>query len=225
MTTAVNWTVLFDLDGTLVNSAPDLVDAVNDVRQHHGLNQQPYATLAPLAGHGGAVLLEDTLKDLEFKVPLEQLRTQFLHFYQRRIQAPRSELYPGIGELLQRWHTQGTFKLGIVTNKPIDLARPLVNALKIHSLFDCLIGSQMPGTRLKPAPDSLLLALRTLQVQKGLYVGDADSDMVAAHAAGLKGIFVTWGYGSLTAAHHADEVAHNVSQLENWVARQIFSYN
>jgi phosphoglycolate phosphatase len=206
--------VLFDLDGTLADTAPDLARALNSVRAVDGLPALPPSSLRPVASMGARGLLGTgfgiTLDDPRFI----ELRDRFLDFYQRDI-CVETALFPGIEEVLLEIERQ-SIPWGIVTNKAERFTGPLVEALNLHRRAACVVsGDTTP--RSKPAPDSLLYASKTLGVPPAdcLYVGDDERDVLAARAAGMKVIAAEYGYlsGGNPHAWGADAVIREPLEL------------
>ena len=149
---------LFDLDGTLVDTAPDLGGAVNDMRIARGLEPLPLECLREPAGHGAPKLLK-TAFNMETTDPeYAAMRLEFLRNYAAR-GVSHSPLFPGIRELLEALREMRV-PMGVVTNKPQELADKVCRDLDLADFMEVVIGLGPEGTKLKPAPDSLLLALR-----------------------------------------------------------------
>jgi 2-phosphoglycolate phosphatase len=200
--------VLFDLDGTLVDTAPDLGDAANKVRAAAGLAPLPTARYRPVASAGARGLLKVAL-DLDPAHPdFPARRESFLSHYRAGI-ARRSKLFPGMDAALQGFEAHG-LRWGVVTNKPQWLTDPLMEALDLARRAAVVVGAR-DGVVPKPAPDSLLLACAQLQLKPRdcVYVGDDRRDIVAARAAAMPVIAAGWGYlgeGERPADWKADEV-------------------
>ena len=184
---------LFDLDGTLVDTAPDLGGAVNDMRVVRGLDPLPLELLRAPAGHGSPELLKVAFGMDSSHPAFAEMRAEFLSRYAERC-TESSILFPGVLELLTALKAQGV-TCGVVTNKPHPLALRVVDALGIAPYLTLTLGTGAPGTALKPAPDSLLTALQTLQIppERALYAGDSSSDALASAAANLAFAWVSWG--------------------------------
>ena len=172
--------VLFDLDGTLVDSAGDLMAALSHVRQTIGLTQPTPAHAANFVSGGAAAMMRAGLPQ-ELHGEIERLRDDFLSYYEQNI-CVHSKLYPGASELFARLNAQG-IPWGIVTNKPIALARKLTRALKVEH------GAMLGGDSLtvkKPDPAPLLVACQQLGVapENTWMVGDDPRDIQAGQRAG-----------------------------------------
>lgn len=181
--------ILFDLDGTLVDSAPDLAASANALRAARGLPALPLATLRPHVGSGARGMLGVGLGLRPGDAEYELLRQAFLADYATRLLA-QTGLFDGIAELLA-----GLGHWGIVTNKSLALAQPIQQGLTPLRQAAVLVGGDCTPHR-KPHPAPLLEACARAGVApaRALYVGDDLRDMQAARAAGMPGWAVRWGY-------------------------------
>ena len=185
--------VLFDLDGTLVDTAPDLGYALNAMRGRRGLAPLADAVIRPQASHGSQGLL-----GLGFGVTPEHpdfpdLRQEFLDLYAQNL-AEYSVLFPGMAELLAHMEGEG-IAWGVVTNKPERFTVPLLRQLGLLERAACVVsGDTCPQP--KPHPGPMLHACRSAGVEPGqcLYVGDAERDVQAATAAGMPTVIALYGY-------------------------------
>jgi phosphoglycolate phosphatase len=195
--------VLFDFDGTLADTAPDLAAAVNRMLVEQGHEPLPVERLRPFASAGarGLLFAAFDLKPDDAEYPA--LREQFLEYYAERV-CEETRLFPGIPELLAHLKERG-IRWGIVTNKATRFTERIVLELKLDP--DCVAcGDTTP--HLKPHPASLLHAAGQLALPAAAccYLGDDLRDMKAAHAAGMRPIAVEWGY------HHPDQGGPNTWQ-------------
>lgn len=149
---------LFDLDGTLVDTAPDLGGAVNDMRIARGLEPLPLDLLREPAGHGAPKLLKAAFNMETTDEAYPAMRAEFLKNYAAR-GVSHSPLFAGIRELLEALREMHV-PMGVVTNKPQELADRVCRELDLSDFMEVVIGLGPEGTKLKPAPDSLLLALK-----------------------------------------------------------------
>ncbi|MDP9109090.1 MAG: HAD-IA family hydrolase [Pseudomonadota bacterium] len=203
--------VLFDLDGTLVDSAPDLAAAMNRVRQRRGLAPTPYETLRPHASAGARGLIGAAFGIKPGEPDYEALRVEFLDDYATDI-AGTSTLFDGIEDLIARLQAH-RIAWGIVTNKAARFTDALVPKLALASAGCVISGDTTPHAKPHPAP--LLEAARRLEVDAAncWYVGDDLRDVVAGRAAGMRTVSVGWGYGNphhpepWNADHHSDTPA------------------
>ena len=187
--------ILFDFDGTLADTAPDLALAANRQRERQGLPPLPYEQLRPLASHGARGLLRAVLGLTPEDAAYETHRLQFLADYQQCMNQ-QAALFPGIRELLDTISAHG-HAWGIVTNKLEYLARPMIRHLGLEAESAAIVGGDTAGHP-KPHPAPLLHAAREAGFEPGhcLYVGDDARDIVAGKAAGMPTIAVRYGYGA-----------------------------
>jgi len=212
--------VLFDLDGTLIDSAPDLAGTGNDMRLARGLLPLPYERFRPMVGAGARGMVGVALQVEPADAEFIQLRDEFLQRYEQRMMQQTQvfdAMRPVLAELLSRgvpW--------GIVTNKAQRFTEPLVRALGLHSQAATVIsGDSTPHAKPHPAP--LLEAARQLKLQPQhcVYVGDDLRDVQAGRAAGMHTVAAGWGYlglGESIGDWGADHVIETPSQLLNLLA-------
>lgn len=184
--------VLFDLDGTLADTAPDLVAAVNRLLAEEGRPPCPDAALRPLVSKGGRALLARAFPDRD-EAAREALLPRFLATYGDAL-AVHTRPFEGVEALLAAIESRG-WTWGIVTNKPERLARGVVEGLGWATRSRALVGGDTLPVR-KPAPEPLWLAASQLGAVPDhcLYVGDDARDIVAAKAAGMPSAAAHWGY-------------------------------
>jgi N-acetyl-D-muramate 6-phosphate phosphatase len=185
--------VLFDLDGTFADTAPDLAGAINAMRRERGLPDLPPSATRPVASHGARGLLNAGFGIDPDHPDYRAMREEFLALYERNI-CRETRLFPGTSELLDTIEQQG-LRWGIVTNKAERLARLLLGELGVSPRAACIIGGDSTP-HLKPHPRPLLAACGVIGEAPGacIYVGDDRRDMEAAHAAGMKAAVARWGY-------------------------------
>ncbi|MGM0915325.1 MAG: HAD-IA family hydrolase [Pseudomonadota bacterium] len=183
--------LLFDLDGTLVDTAPDLARATNALREHHGLAALPYPLIRAQVSNGGSALVELALGLARDLPGHDEARAFLLAAYGEAL-AVESRVFPALAPLLETWEARGA-PWGIVTNKPRAYAAPLVEALAL-SPGALLCADDLPVKKPDPAP--LLEAARRLGADPARcwYIGDHLRDMQAARAAGMAAVAVGWGY-------------------------------
>lgn len=185
--------VLFDLDGTFADTAPDLGAALNHLLNIHDRPPLPLEAIRPQASHGSAGLLKLGFS-IEPDAPgFTELRDAFLDYYASHI-CIHTTLFPGMAELVETLEQRG-LPWGIVTNKPHRFTLPLMQALGYAQRAACLISGDTCA-RAKPFPDPLLKASELLKVapQHCLYLGDDKRDAEAAQAAGMRCIIARYGY-------------------------------
>lgn len=185
--------LLFDLDGTLVDTAPDLAAALNRLRREHGLPPLPLAQVRPRVSLGTPGVLGAGMRVAAGDPRFATLRARLLAHYRSAL-CVHSALMPGIEAVLERLEAR-QIPWGIVTNKPGWLTTPLVAALGLARRAACVVcGDSAKAAKPDPAP--LLLAARRVGIapQALGYVGDAERDMRAARAAGMLALGAGWGY-------------------------------
>lgn len=183
--------LVFDLDGTLVDSRRDLAAAVNRTREDYGLDALPVDEVVALVGHGAAHLIRRVTEDLgPDRVP-KALRCFFRHYRDRLLDTTHP--YPGVEEMLEALAPH--HPLAILTNKPESFSRDILAGLGIARYFDHLLGGDSLPTR-KPDPEGLRELARRLAISPGrlLLVGDSRVDADTARAANVPFAFVTWGF-------------------------------
>lgn len=184
--------VLFDLDGTLLDTAPDMVGALNALRHEQRFAQLPYLQLRPLVSHGAAALVRHGFPSVH-GAPFEALRQRFLALYADSL-VVETRPYDGVLEALAYLDSKA-ISWGIVTNKPGGLTGPLLERLGLGSRAGALVCGDTVAER-KPHPRPLLHAAAQLGVEPAacVYVGDAERDVLAAQAAGMRAYVALYGY-------------------------------
>jgi phosphoglycolate phosphatase len=185
--------VLFDLDGTLVDSAPDLGAAADHLRVKRGLPSLPLAAYRPMAGAGARGMLLIAFGMGPDHPEYELLREEFFVAYESRL-TENTAAFAGVAELLAGIVTRG-LKWGVVTNKSVRFTLPLTQAMPLFSDAGAIVsGDTTPFT--KPHPEPLFEAARRLSVapQDCIYVGDDERDIVAGLAAGMFTVAARYGY-------------------------------
>ena len=218
-------TVIFDLDGTLVESAPDLIGAVNAILIAEGSNPLAYDQGRPFISRGARWLLQWGLEIAGEQEPVARtaaLFSRFISYYGAHI-ADESLPFPGVIDALKALRVAGA-KLVVCTNKPTDLSRSLLTKLDMIGLFDGVVGIDAV-TAAKPNAAHLIEAVEAVggDLARTIMVGDADTDAGAARAAGTALILVNFGYSEIPAAelgpdillHHFDDLLDACKGLLN----------
>ena len=184
--------VLFDLDGTLADTAPDLAAAVNWMRTERGLEPTPYALLRPTASHGARGMIGAAFGLAPGDEGFEELRDQWFARYQSAM-AVHSTLFDGVADLLDGITAAG-MAWGIVTNKSARFTDPLVPMIGLAHAGCVISGDTSPHSKPHPAP--LLEAARRVGIDPAhcWYVGDDQRDVEAGRAAGMVTVACNWGY-------------------------------
>ncbi|MBY0576728.1 MAG: phosphoglycolate phosphatase [Gallionellaceae bacterium] len=198
--------VLFDLDGTFADTAPDLAAALNHTRATRNLPPLSLDIVRPQASHGSRGLLELGFGIEPGAPDYDTLRDIFLDYYERNI-CTHTRLFPGMDELVAALEQRG-IRWGIVTNKPHRYTVPLMRALGYAERAACLISGDTCA-HAKPHPEPMLKACKIAGAtpEQCLYLGDDLRDMQAANAAAMPGIIASYGYVGIDAS------------VENWNAQ------
>lgn len=207
--------VLFDLDGTLIDTAPDFIRCLNQLRQQHGMPALPAEQIRRSVSNGARAMIRVGFGLEPNHEGYPEKHTAFLDLYETGV-AVETSLFPGMDELLSSLESRG-IPWGIVTNKPARFAVPLIEALGLAQRCAALICPDHVAER-KPHPESLLLACRQIQVEpiKSVYVGDHERDIEAGRNAGMHTIAVRYGYieqPETVDLWQADRIADTVSDL------------
>ncbi len=207
--------VLFDLDGTLADTAPDLARALNRVRAARGLEPMPLESTRSYTSSGARGLLKVGFDLTPEDEGYEALKLQFLEFYAAEI-CIDTRLFEGMAELLAQLD-QDRLPWGVVTNKAERYTLPLLHGLRLSGRTACVVGGDTTG-RLKPHPDPLLHAAGALQLPPSacLYVGDDLRDVQAARAAGMRVLAAKYGYlgdGGAIESWQADAIIEHPRQV------------
>jgi len=211
--------VLFDLDGTLIDSAPDLAGAANRLRAEHGLEPLPLDMLRPMVGSGARGMVGVAFGVAPGDARFESLRDAFLAHYEAGL-LERTQPFEGVAQMLSALDAAG-IAWGIVTNKATRFTAPIVAGLGLAQRAGVVVcGDTTPHS--KPHPEPLLHAARALALPPAhvVYVGDDLRDAQAARAAGMPMLAATWGYLGLGEPVHdwgADALVDAPSQLLDWL--------
>ena len=218
--------IAFDLDGTLIDSVPDLAAATNATLAQNQYQPVTEALVRSWVGNGAQVLMQRALSYVsampedapELQVMLEQIMPQFMHHYGEHLQK-HSRLYPGVVDTLQQLKQAG-FKLAIVTNKPYRFTVPLLTAFGLDELFSEVLGGDSLA-KMKPDPMPLQHLLKQWQLDESqlLMIGDSKNDILAAKAANVMSIGLTYGYNygediGLSSPH---AICENFADIEQYL--------
>jgi N-acetyl-D-muramate 6-phosphate phosphatase len=186
-------TVLFDLDGTLLDTAPDLAHALNQVLIARGREPLPFERIRPVVSHGGKALVELGFGPDDGSPAFAELRRQFLDLYRANL-ARETRLFPGMTAVLEGIQARG-LNWGVVTNKPAWLTEPLLRELDLHEQAACVVsGDSLPERKPHPAPMLHACRLAGSEAPQCLYVGDAQRDIEAGRNAGMHTLVALFGY-------------------------------
>jgi len=212
-------TVLFDLDGTLADTAPDMAFALNTVREEIGLTALPFSQIRPRVSHGATALVQLAL-DEPHSERFAALRTRFLEIYRNHL-TRETRLFPGMDEVLSHIE-QHNMKWGVVTNKPAWLTEPLLDQLGLTQRAACIVSGDTTLQR-KPHPAPMLYACEKSGSNSShcLYIGDAQRDIEAGKNAGMHTLVALFGYIDVTDQPHlwnADAMIQHPREILEWIA-------
>lgn len=209
--------ILFDLDGTLIDSAPDLAKTLNDMLAKRNQAAVPYEKIRPLVSYGSSKLLDLAFAD-NSDAEKNALREEFLSLYKTQ-NCVKTDFFPSVPELLNTIEASNTL-WGIITNKYTDCTENIVNTLGLSQRTKAIVcGDTLPVA--KPNPEPLLYACELLNVEptRCVYIGDCIRDIQAGKAAGMATIACEYGYtdGQDVATWQADYIAKNPAQIINFL--------
>lgn len=211
--------VLFDLDGTLVNTIVDLGAAVDHVLKGFGISSDyTEADYKQMVGNGAMVLLERAFHGVGRALTPTQKEAAYVSFIEiySRVLFAHTAPYEGITELLRCLRQSGR-RLAVITNKPDANARQMADHLFLPGLFDFIAGQRV-GVPIKPDPAQVHLALNRFNVSKenAVYIGDSNTDIQTARNAGLVSIGVDWGFRGAAELRRegADYIAYHPSEIQ-----------
>lgn len=185
--------ILFDLDGTLADTAPDLAGALNATRITHGLEPLTLETISPTVSLGGNAMIKLAFNLEEGDDGFEEIRDQFLNYYLEHI-AEETKLYEGMHDLLNMLERNNK-TWGIVTNKSTWLTTPLLEELELDKRSACVVcGDTLEHRKPHPAPILHACDLINAKPETTLYIGDAQRDIEAGSRAGTKTMVALYGY-------------------------------
>ncbi len=210
--------MLFDLDGTLLDTARDLADALNELRRQEGLEALELASVRSFVSHGAGALVRIAFPQAR-EAQFLSLRDRLLEIYGAAL-AVHTRPFDGTLELLEYLERRG-IPWGVVTNKSHSLAQPLLQALSLSERAGVIVGGDTLPER-KPHPRPLLYAAERLGVPPAetVYVGDAERDMLAARAAGMRAVVACFGYigpADDPRSWPADVWVHSPREIIEWL--------
>jgi len=196
--------IIIDLDGTIINSGPDLIDSLNFVLKNQKLENIDKKVVGNLVGGGAQSMIEKAFEHLGHQIPVDRMEVMindFLEFYYKNCDK-KSQLYPLVPETLKTLKSK--FKLALCTNKKQFLTEKILQSYKIDSYFDYVLGS---GSNLKLKPDVEMLQKCLKECSEkpehAVMVGDSDNDIIPANNLSMISIFATYGYGKLPKSHNS----------------------
>jgi phosphoglycolate phosphatase len=212
-------TILFDLDGTLADTAPDMTAALNKLLREQGREPLPQATVRNYVSRGAAGVLRRAFGEDLANDEFERLRVRFLELYAADL-CVESSVFPGMSQVLARIEALG-LKWGVVTNKPAWLTDRLVESLDLSARAACVVSGDTTDQR-KPHPKPLLYACGCCKCSAAscVYIGDDRRDIQAGEAAGMLTLVALYGYiGEQEDPHGwgADGMLNDISELPGWL--------
>ena len=185
--------ILFDLDGTLLNTAPEFLSAINETRLADGLSAMSLEQIRPLISKGSEALIGKAYKYNLYSSEFRECHQRFLLNYWN-ILGDQTVLFSGMSEVIQAIESSGRV-WGIVTNKPSKMTIPLLKKLNLFDRASCIVsGDTTPHPKPHPAPILKACSIIGHRVHDCIYIGDDQRDINAASAAGMRSIIALYGY-------------------------------
>ncbi|MCM0082974.1 HAD-IIIA family hydrolase [Geomonas sp. Red32] len=203
--------LIFDLDGTLIDSLPDLTDAANRMREHFGLSPFAIPDVRRLVGQGARSLVERALPGASEGQVEEGLQI-FLDYNLAHI-ADKTRSYPGVAETLKALHDRG-FAMALLSNKNVALCREVLEKLGLDRFFPTVLGADSLPFR-KPSPEPVLALVKKFELdpRECAMIGDSINDMAAGEGAGVITIGCRYGYGEASELAGADFQVEDLPSL------------
>lgn len=206
--------IIFDLDGTLINSVPDLTETLNASLK---LNKKDLFTeqdVQKMVGSGIRKLLEDAIKQINSSIPLEELLTTFKEEYAINLKEKKATTYSLVEETLQKLTT---YKKAVLSNKLDVFTKQIITDLNFDSYFDIVLGANIEKYQTKPSSEGIEYILKSLNIkpENALMIGDSTHDIHAAKNANIKSCAVTYGYRSkeILAKEKPDYIINSISEI------------
>lgn len=201
--------IIFDLDGTLVDSRIDITNAINYALKEYGLGPYTVEEITSLVGRGITRLIEDLIRPYP-EIPLNTIIERFLYHYERHL-IDNTRPYPFVKEVLEELRD---YKKAVISNKREYLSKKTLEGLGLLKYFDIVLGSDSTPEK-KPSPVPVLMVLEKLNVpgSEAVIVGDSDLDIKAGKAAGVLTIAVSYGYRPREILSEADYIIDSIKEL------------
>jgi len=186
-------TVLFDLDGTLIDTAPDMASALNQLLKEESCETLAFDAIRPDVSNGSAALVQLGFPHVTDKTILSRLKNRYLEIYEQSL-CVHSVLFPGMQKLLNTLDDR-QIRWGVITNKPGWLTNPLMQQIGLSERASCIISGDTTKNR-KPHPEPMYLACKQIHShpQNCIYIGDASRDIQAGNNAGMTTVLANYGY-------------------------------
>ena len=205
--------ILIDLDGTLINSGPDLVDSLNFVLRNQNIKPVDQKIIGSLVGGGAKAMIMRAYQNLKLIPPIkiDLLVEDFLEFYLMNC-SNRSYLYPNVLNTLKKLKSE--FRIALCTNKKQYITEKILMDFKIDNFFDCVLGSNSK-IKLKPDTEMLEYCLNECHVkpEQAIMIGDSSNDIIPAKALSMKSIYVTYGFGKIEESIKPDYVIDSFNEV------------
>ncbi len=209
--------IIFDLDGTVIDSGPDLLDSLNFVLNKKKLPSISGKVIGNLVGGGASAMIKKGYEYLGKKInnsEVPELVEVFLEYYFKNC-SNKTKIYSGIEDFIIEMKKKN-LKIGLCTNKKQYLTEKILEDLKINNYFDVIVGSSI-DIKLKPATEMLELCLNKLnsKPRNSVMVGDSENDVIPANKLNMTSIFVTYGYGQLKKKIQPDFTINRIDLLKD----------
>ena len=205
--------ILIDLDGTLINSGPDLVDSLNFVLRNQNIKPVDQKIIGSLVGGGAKAMIMRAYQNLKLIPPIkiDLLVEDFLEFYFMNC-SNKSYLYPHVFNTLKKLKSE--FRVALCTNKKQYITEKILMDFKIDNFFDCVLGSNSK-IKLKPDTEMLEYCLNECHVkpEQAIMIGDSSNDIRPAKALSMKSIYVTYGFGKIEESIKPDYVIDSFNEV------------
>ena len=205
--------ILIDLDGTIINSGPDLIDSLNFVLRNQNIKPVESRIIGTLVGGGAKAMIMRAYQNLKLEPPLniDLLVEEFLEFYFENC-SNKSFLYPNVFDTLKKLKSK--FRIALCTNKKQFITEKILIDFKIEDFFDFVLGSDSK-IKLKPDTDMLEYCLNECHVapEHAIMIGDSSNDIMPAKTLGMKSIYVTYGYGKIDKSIKPDYVIDSFDEV------------
>lgn len=206
--------ILFDLDGTLIDSAPDLAKTLNDILIRHGKSPLDYSVIRPLISYGAMKLIDLGFGEELSDTKKDALKQEFLDLYKTQ-NCVKTTFFPNILNLLTKIEKNNT-AWGIITNKHTDNTKNIVDTLKLSNRTPAIVcGDTLPVSKPNPAPLLYACELLNVDAKQCVYIGDCVRDVIAGREAGMQTIACAYGYTNNedVATWNADYIANQPSDI------------
>lgn len=214
--------VLFDLDGTLADTALDLAHSLNQLLQENSKPQLPFDVIRPMVSHGGVFMICKAFEISDEDPDFPELRERFLTIYESCL-ADKTCLFPGMPQVLEQLESD-SYVWGIVTNKIERLTQPIIQALGLSDRAACIVcGDTIEHSKPHPAPMLHACQLADREPSQTLFIGDAKNDIIAGHNARMYTLIARYGYiGEQDAPEGwgADGLINSPLEILDWLAER-----